>query len=85
MADTIAHVKTDKLRDPLDDWRTKALDVRLPGTLTEEKAGTVFNTLANVEAEALVNILADTLEEEKAELLGDGLGSRHWSSRWLTH
>ena len=84
MADTIAHVKTDRLRDPLDDWRTKALDVRLPGTLTEEKAETAFNTLAKVEAEALVNILADTLEE-KAELLGDGLGSRHWSSRWLTH
>ena len=31
----------------------------------------MFNTLANVEAEALFNILADTLEEEKAELLGD--------------
>jgi len=85
LADTIAHVKTDRLRDLLDDERTKALDVRLPGTLAEEKAETVVNTLANMEAEALVNILADTLEEEKVELLGDRLGPRHWSSSWLTH
>ena len=73
MADTIAHVKTDRPRDSLDDGRTKALDVRLLGTLAEEKAETVFNTLANVEAEALVNILADTLEEEKVESSRAGL------------
>ena len=73
MADTIAHVKTDRLRNSLDDKRTKALDVRLLGTLTEEKAQTVFNTLANLEAEALVNILADTLEEEKVESSRAGL------------
>lgn len=73
MADTIAHVKTDRLRNSLDDGRTKALDVRLLGTLAEEKAGTVFNTLANVETEALVNILTDTLEEKKVESSQAGL------------
>ena len=73
MADTIAHVKTDRLRGSLHDGRTKALDVILLGTLAEEKAETVFNTLANVQAEALVNILADTLEEEKVESSRAGL------------
>lgn len=48
LADTIAHVKTDRLRDSLDNGRTKTRDVRLLGTLAEEKAETVFNTLANV-------------------------------------
>ena len=42
MADTIAHVKTDRLRDSLDDGRTKTLDVRLLGTLAEEKAETTW-------------------------------------------
>lgn len=70
--------------DTLNDVETKALVVRLSCMLPEKKAEIVLNTLATLDAEALVERLADTLQEGEAKTLGDcQTDSQHLSCRWL--
>ena len=61
------------LADSPGEVETKALVLTLPGTIPDEEAETVFNTLSNVEAEAPVLTLRNTLSEVEAETLGGRL------------
>ena len=54
----------------LDDVKTLALVDTVPHTLPEAEANTVDNTLVNVRAEALMDILAVTLLKAESDTWG---------------
>ena len=64
-------------------WAEALVD-KLADTLAELHANTRCDTLWEVEDEALIDTLHNTLLKVKADRLGDcQTDSQHWSCRWL--
>ena len=73
---TLRHRRTrwltvEKVCETLTDLKGAPLFKTLAAAVAEVKAKTVGKTLAHVEVEALIDMLADTLEKAVAKRIGD--------------
>lgn len=84
MSISVAKAKSQDTFNTQGNVWAEALVDKLADTLAELHANTRCDTLWEVEDEALIDTLHNTLLKVKADRLGDcQTDSQHWSCRWL--